>query len=257
MASLKERAKVHEVLYIELDCLLDTRYGVLVSLLGEKVQYVLANGYFTRIRDEFKYGPNPEDIITREQFKEAYDKRSIDHLKQTIMTPMLGILTEFVEKAKLGQGAGDIDSSAITINTYPYQLDDETKEALKDALRVRVNPLYNYSFCYLSPADLNPVHCRSSYSYMVMYDAGEWLSTHAKQWHVVQTPDVVLSTPMLLRGTDISDEELVKEAVSNPMQFGNDKVDPQFAAFRATQLLAQQLVGLQYLPVKEFSVMTK
>jgi hypothetical protein len=54
-----------------------------------------------------------------------------------------------------------------------------------------------------------------------------------------------------------TDEELVKEAISNPMQFGNDKVDPQFAAFRATQLLAQQLVGLQYLPVKEFSVMTK
>lgn len=250
-------SKIHENLYIELDCLLDTRYGVLVEAIGDKVEYVLANGYHSRLRDEFRYGPNPEDIITRKQFEELYKKRNVSHLKKTILTGMVKLLIDFVQKAKQAMGAGDIDSSSIVLNTYPYDLTPEEKNAFKEALRGCVNPAFNYKLCHLSPAELTPALCRSEYSYMIMYDAGEWLEAQTPRWPALQMPDVVVTTPMLFRGTDMTDEELIQEGKSSHIPYADKPVDPLYVHFRALQLLAQQLVGLEYIPVNQFCVLTE
>lgn len=250
MGSKKQQA---ENLYIELDCLLDTRYGVLYKHIGHKLGYVMDHGYRERFRDEFRYGDGPDDFISREEFKKLYDARDLDTLRYSVMTNMVHILIEFVQKAKLNIGSGDYSSSSIVINTYPFKVDDGLREALKEALRHRVNPAFNYRFVHMSPEELTPAYCRNEFSYMIMYEADHWMHVHTPRWPSFQMPDIVVTTPMILRGTEISDEGLVNEAKANPMTYGNEEVNPLYAAFRATQFLASHLVSLQFVETKLFS----
>ena len=103
-------------IFIELDALLDTRIGTIANMNINLVEDILKDGYYTRIADSFKG-------IELDEFKFRYDNRTKSVLKDSMVTPMINMITEFANKL-----LANIVTSPnhylprVIINIHPYKL---------------------------------------------------------------------------------------------------------------------------------------
>ena len=132
--------KMKRDLYIELDSILDTRLSTLLNFdfdLGK--EWIEKGDYSKRSTDSFKY-------LSSGVFNILYRERNKATLLNPLPTPMLGMITEYCEKARVEDvSMGGDGLITIHLNTYPYNLSTEELEFILHILE-KYRPNYHIAF---------------------------------------------------------------------------------------------------------------
>ena len=224
-----------EIVYVDLDCLLDTRLGTLALANEQWALNALKQGYHTRRMDEF-----PD--VNRDDFKKLYAERTADVLPMSVYTNMFvfldGILKgEFDHTASGGQGA----KIEIQVNYHPYELEPEEIGALCQVISHRTMEMADVRMVNIPDGFLTPTYCRDTYVMMIRYTYEPWIEMHVKAFEERKMPGMAFIAPALYQKTPTEAE--LKEL--------NDMgLDP----LRATEVALAPLFAMRLLDANAFSI---
>ncbi|QDH47117.1 hypothetical protein PQC07_gp048 [Aeromonas phage D3] len=181
-------------IYTELGSLFDERRMILCKLARETVGFKFdwvrnfQQVYQERLYDVFEY---PEFGITDERYKERFERRSkedfADRLENflypsKVCRDMFNIVREY----EFGVGKLlSVSKFTVTVNTWPYELNDEEQAELIGAIKGTVSWSFDVNLVHLPPQQLIP-HFLHGFDYVFKYDY--MLSPHmGKYWELYET----------------------------------------------------------------------
>jgi len=215
---------------VELDCLLDTRLGILSELGDDKLQKVISM-YHTRDIDEFPYyGFN--------KFKTNYDKRDKSILVNSLLTPVMGLVTEFVNKTLLQVTNSPFHfQPKVMINIHPYDLTEEEVNNLIQMVVLKTNKRCDVEVVSKNIGDLTIGYVKDNISIMVMYEYYKWIEYHSvsKSFSKLTCPDINLFAP----GIYFKPKQLDNSIIQDPIN--------------SMEEIAKPLIGLKLFPIEYFS----
>lgn len=222
----------YSTLYVELDCLLDTRFSTLFSMGEEVAKKVIDFDYHERVTDFF---PG----IDYEAYQKAYDARNKLTLKNAMVTPVLQLIHDFA-KSTLENASGTPFQyePKLELNIYPYKLDEDEIKLILSIVYGKTGKMMAVEVINKSPEEITPYFVKSRYSVMVMYRYDQWLEIHAKNKKFEKTtvPEVTLLSPAVY----FLKQDKIPEDVKS--------------VFEDMQRTAAPLIGLQLLPADVFSM---
>lgn len=186
----RECATLNDNVYIDLDCILDTRLPVLYALSEDIAKESLRSGYYhKRVSDNF-------GIIPNGLFYHYYDKRTKYVLALATPTPMFELLLELTEEAATSIVTDSIETiPTLYVNTYPYELNEEEAVTILKLLYTVIPVQMNFDLICKSLTELTPEWVDANANTVIKYDIVKWLELHSSLGN--------LSTCPLLRGACI------------------------------------------------------
>ena len=219
---------------VELDSILDTRLGVLLDVAPDVVPAILAKDYHNRLWDVF---PGVDFLA----YQQRYQSRDKAILKNSWMTPMADMMTDFVKKTLQQTLQTPFHRvPKIDLNIYPYVLtDDEASVILKAAATKTANQC-DIEIVSFSPEDLNPVFLKNNYEAVMMYDYQVWLETHSKNglWKKYSCPQVIVFAPLMMKNPETYDSNL--------------KVESTYQDFVTLSKAMSLYADIQFLPLEAY-----
>jgi hypothetical protein len=232
--------KHYDLIYVNLDVWLDTRLGTLAVVDNNLAFEVLQDKYHQRNIDEF---PG----LSAEAFKELYAKRDIETLKRSYPTGIVHVLNDLLKKVTL-KGTEDLYSLGpkIVFNVSPYQLSMEEKEQIKYAVDNWLTIKCPIDIIDKELKDLHPAYFKKDFVALFFYEYNEWLNLHTKAFKEEKNrlPEISLFAPRIYFNAVPSKEEI-------------DEIEKVMPLFKAHEWFAGQLVGLQLMDVKHFSLLER
>lgn len=227
-----------EGIYVELDVLLDTRIGTLAQLNQQWAINAIQNGYHTRAADEF-----PD--ISQEDFRVAYRNRTNEVLTFSTRTNATNILKPLViSLTEQAVSRPYHDGVSIIVNTWPYEMAENVMDEVRTAIEALTLGLGPVELIRMSPEELTPSHCKSSYAAMLMYDYETWLNAHGEAWKTTRIQEITVFAPRIHFAKKPTDEEL-QEILANTVH-----------PFQAIEVITSPLVELRLMDVGFFSIAT-
>lgn len=222
-------------IYVELDCLLDTRIGTVAMISQDLATSVLKNGYHQRDEDVF---PGVDKAL----FDEMYKNRSIDTLKVSTITtfmPLLNHLCGLIHEEALMRPYHS--GPHVVVNIYPYYITGDIADDIREAVSYWLGPVVPVEVVRIEPKELKPRYCKE-FSLMVMYDPTIWFNETLEDLIKAPLRDVALYVPQLYRNKTQTNEEIEKltEEVLHP--------------FAALELLMKSVVDVSFLEPYYFSL---
>jgi len=158
-------------IYIELDALMDTRYGLLLKYNKTILKDMIEDtSYFTRLYDEFKYYNN-------NIFKLLYSNRDKSVLALSPVSKIVELIAKeyLLMESKLIE-ANEVPILTLTVNTYPYTLTDQEISKMNKAIKLLIiNKRVEIAFINIHPKDITLNFLASTYSVVILYDFTKWL----------------------------------------------------------------------------------
>lgn len=190
-------------LYLSLDVLFDTRIATLELIDPLLIEKNLVT-YYSRTSDIFE-GLSPDSFL------KAYSLRDKETLKASLLTPILGLIIEFVENTHIKSHGDPIKAyPKLYLNTYPYQLSDDEVKAVVEALISHFKYPCDIEVMYRDEKELGPTTIKANYDIMLLYDWVDWLHhLIEKKMFDIPCPDVTVIVPRLLPWHD-NMEKLLK-----------------------------------------------
>lgn len=237
------------LILIDLDSLLDTRTGVLFEIDETEAVNILNKGWINREADCLdKYS----DVITTEQYKEAYENRSKYTLSLSRPTNVMLRLAPEIRKiiisgTKSNSRAKDY---CLVINVHPYNLtDSEAKdiqtsvaETLGENTPVRIVDMLTES------TRLSNLELREFTDY-ITYDIHGWIkrefSDVVKMEDFVSSPGISIWGPMLA-SSDNAHANLVETEPDL-----SEKDDP----WEFLKITFAPFVSINWMAVNDFSLL--
>lgn len=228
-------------LMVMLDAILDTRLGTVLRHQPEVAAELFNNAaYYLRANDDLR------QIDSRiEAFAERYRARDAQVLADSVMTPMLYMVSEMAfQFEEQRANTPYVDAVVVQLNTFPYQLDPEVEELLAGAL-------YNYLpydttlEVMRTPIEtLTPAVLKSDYSCLILYDLAEWFGQHQDALQTCIIPTVTVMAPKLhANGQPAFGPEVFGE--------GFEHIDP----YTAIQRFVSPVVGLEFVEVRQCCIL--
>lgn len=219
-------------IYVTLDALLDTRLAVLHDIDPVRTEYVLKNGYYRRLYDEF-------DGFDTQQFKEAYANRNASVLKNAVLTGVYQILNFFATRTLVARVSTPFRKQPkLVLNIYPYKLSDSSINNLIVGIATVTNKQLDIEVVNESYLELTPSRVKKDFACLVLYDYWEWLEEHSKTKELseVRCNDITLIGPAIVRSKEVFDKL--------------DGVD----IFKAIEGYASLFIKLNLYPITTFSL---
>ena len=213
-------------IFIDLDSLLDTRLGTLVSKDANYLFDTITNpAYYERDTHYF--------LLEAKEFNELYKNRDIYTLSKSAATQICLMLPKFLNDML----NDDIDrpnrtQPEIVINIYPYQLDEFALESIKECVTYYSREVAVVNAVYLSPKQLTPNYLKD-FELVIMYEYAVWLETQALAFKRTQLPNVSLLLPKVYFLPKPTEEEFKQ------LPFGKDQ------PFDELELIMKPLIDLQ------------
>lgn len=210
-----------DVVYIELDALLDTRLGLLHEHYPDLAVQVLKSGkYHKRLIDRF-------GSVTPKQFEELYAKRSIETLKHSILTNVPFFLQRLIKDCVVHASLTKVDQHLhYVINTWPYDFgDDALKQMLISCVSFHMLDAVDVSVIHMPPEQLTPSEIKDKYDIMIMYRFQEWLYMHREEFKLVRCPAVTVVAPAMYY-LEMPDPETIQECRNigrDPIQIAEEQ----------------------------------
>lgn len=227
--------------YVELDCLMDTRFATLLGMDKEKASYILMDNYHIRTSDNW-------EGIDMKDYRERYKNRNLYTLSQSTLTSCVSLLNKVgMEIASTLVEDPVYDSLHLYINTYPYHLDEDELTDLEISLKQWISAPYEYHFLYLPPEDINVRYVNDKFYVMVMYDFSSWLEMHLKEFQNCPLYEVTLFSPRININQN-PDENDLKELRNLGMEGINDEFD-------LYEKIAMSFIHLMLIDVVYFSIL--
>lgn len=189
----KEKKSDTDIIYVDLDALLDTRLGTLAFLKNEYAVNALMNGYHSRDRDEFIDVPY-------EIFKKAYEKRDVDVLAMSTFTDVFILLQSCVKSTfEIAATNPNTKPLQIQVNVYPYDLSEEEMSEISIAVWSRLKEMVDVNVVNINDGFLTPEYCKETYSMMIRYDYQSWLKIHhdSHAFEKTKIPEISIIAPAI------------------------------------------------------------
>jgi hypothetical protein len=215
-----------QTIFVELDALMDTRAGTLALMGNDALETCVTAEYFKRLNDFFKV----------EGFKEKYQKRDISTLKQSMVTPVLRMIKEFVKSTLLNNlNSPHVFKPEIILNIHPYTLSEQESSRFIEILASVTNMEADIRIVSMDNDELSAQYVRNHVSVMVMYHGIAWMDVQADagRFNKRACPDVTVICPALL----------VKE-----------NVDMERNPFQILETITAPIIGLKFFPIEDFSM---
>lgn len=225
-------------IYVELDCLLDTRLATLFQIKPELVEIVLSKGYTNRDEDVF-YG------VSKEAFKEIYNARDKSVLVDALPTKCIKFITDLsIELSKQYIDSPYHEGGKLFINTWPYVLTEEESKAVIGVMIHKTAKMMDIELVHYSPEKLHPSYCGQHFAAMFMYDSGPWFDAHSKTKDLqkYKIPDVSLFMPSIYFGRKPSEEEIV------------NAIGKKMSGFEVWEISAKAFINATIVATEIFSV---
>ena len=223
--------------YVELDCLLDTRLATIARIDQELAVKVVREGYHKRMSDHFPGVP-------LDKFKELYDNRDHTTLEHSVCTPVVRLVGDIVKEFETEAQTSPIHKGGfVTVNCYPYDVDDEEREILRQSLAVWMGNDVEIEVTSFPREVLEPQYVISRYAVLVMYDYYKWMDMHVKGFETTPLASVRLIAPALYID-NVPDKATIRrwtKEADNPL--------------RALATLASPLVDLEFADAELFSAL--
>jgi hypothetical protein len=225
-----------ETVMFELDCLLDTRFGTIRKMDAALADKLYAPEYIRRDEDKFE-GVDP--VV----YRKMYDERDEETLKCSTITafvPRLKDLTQFLSVNAVARP--EYSGIKIAVNVYPYRLSESVLQDIRQCVSAWCGGFVPVELINIPPEHLSPRFVKEKFATMVMYDYGKWMGKHRTAFGGANCTEVQLIAPALYFNEKPDDKalnELVREA-AHP--------------FQAAMMLGGQVIGLDLIDIKYFSV---
>lgn len=229
-------------LLVDLDALLDTRLGCLIQHRPEAAAEMDVTAYRARLTDELW---TLCEGVTEEEYKQWWAERDIETLQHSFATSIMMRLKAMTYNLIAVQAKQQFMTDLkVTVNTYPYRLDEDVKEAYRQAVVDVVAKGFRVEVVYLTPETLTPTHLAGTYHYYAIYDLDKWLTVHHEALAEHPMPSFSMNAPSLFFNR-LPDETDIKDlGLDNPVE-----------AFAKWELYMSAHVMLGFLPVVEYSQM--
>jgi hypothetical protein len=232
---------------IDLDALLDTRLGALSLSTGMDVAEILKCGYHDRTSDDMSVLDKRLDTVA---FKKLYDHRNNTVMQNSMMTNLLDFLHTFFKDIRHESlYAADIPEIIVTLNIYPYTLDDDARHMLVNAVSNHIG-IYKVNVVSLPLVSLIPDYIKANYRTVFMYHFREWYLLHYKQLKDKKIPQVGFYVPKL--NADVATQEAHKKDIEQDKSLASMPRDLE--PFNTLTLLLIEYLSIQYLEVGYFSI---
>jgi len=239
MANLKNTT---QGIYIELDCLLDTRLGTCRRIDESNIGNILSSGYHKRKKDEF---PN----IDKETFNDLYKKRNVLTLSLSNITNVVKILNKIIKEYFVMLEYQPLYTSMeIFLNIYPYKLNKEELDEIVLCLKYWTDNLVPITVINKDNKNLTVKWVYENIDTMFKYDYDDWLDSQVDNFKLLQLNDVHLLSPAIYLNGEIPTEEEESEAISD---IGDRDV---VTSFNAVEKMARPLIDLNLIDVSNFSI---
>lgn len=230
-------------LYVELDCLLDTRLATLIHLNESWASQVVQEDYRERRSDNWQHlGVD----VPWETYQAAYSARDGDVLKLAKLTnlaPLLNHITNELEKNI--QNAPMVGRVEVEVNLYPYVCAEPVQAAIRDAVQYMLSSDAMVTVTYLPLETLTPTQIDHRWDAVVQYDFNAWLNQHHTALKAKPLPRILFISPALLLPEVSPTEEIYVEGISTPL-----------SPFAALEMQLVDYVSLRLLDAKYFSLVS-
>jgi hypothetical protein len=206
----------YNTIYTTLDSILDTRYALLELLFTEEAMAVINETYHDRMVDLFQ-------PLTVEEFKKIYAARDKNLLTNAKVTHVVDFVNDYITKANINQVNGPEHRVVkLAVNIHPYELNPLEISNIISTLEHVTNHNCDVELIDLPIDKLTPMHCKSRYSTMIMYEWIEWIEYFSKNeaFKKITLPEVALLVPGIysVREPNFSELEECKKTNSNPFR---------------------------------------
>jgi DNA-directed RNA polymerase subunit F len=185
---------LEQIIYVDLDSILDTRLGTLAKMNQQVAADVLNNGYHHRKTDIFKG-------VDRALYLKMYAERDEETLKHSFLTNIgKHLRTTVIQVLAQAMTMPHKQEIQLLVNTYPYQMTPEVMQELQSVVSEMMGHLCKVKIEYIPLKDLTPMSVKQNVIMMVMYHFEEWINTNIKGFAAMPAPvltDVVLFAPAL------------------------------------------------------------
>lgn len=231
-----------QYLLIDLDALLDTRLGCLIQHRPAQAAQMDMVAYRGRFTDNLW---TLCDEVTEEQYKSWWANRSVETLQCSTATPMMVRLKAMTYNLMGSKGKLTyMEDLKVYVNTYPYQMDKDVKQAFQDAIKEVVAPDFEVKLVHLHPEVLSPQTLDLHYHYYAVYDLDAWLTYNHKRLEEHPIPAFSMNAPGLFFNHLPDDADIENIGLAQKSE-----------AFVQWELVMCAHLMLGFLPVVEYSQM--
>jgi hypothetical protein len=232
-------------LYVDLNCLLDTRLGTLLTIDPDFGFMVSQQpGYYTRSVDKFS---TPEHGSLK---RELYDQVLLNNpdrvIKNSIMTRMLDFIKNIIGAQRMLQTEGPVKGiDRILVNLHPYTLTHEEKLALVNLLASELIDFEcNVELVELASIQISAEFAAKNYIAMIIYNPTDWLEAIGQELLTAVCTNLTLYTPKLNHIRELTHQE--SEQVK---RFGSD-------LYASLETAMKRYIQFTYLRVNWFCAHT-
>lgn len=238
----KSPTEFDQTIYIDLDCLLDTRVGVVAMNAPEAAPKLMVEDYWVRESDDFS--ALTDGVVTHELFREWWAKRDKDVLKISRPTNIIRILEELSEALVVSQvNLPFVASVQYLVNYWPYKLDEQEVAAFEQACEIITGNAVPVKMVNLPPEKVTPNWLKREVSLLIVYDYWTWMSHHKEEFLSTPIPEINLLAPAISHDKTLGVEDRTLE------EFG--EVNP----FAIGEMVMASYLSVQLIPPMFFSLL--
>lgn len=168
-----------------LDVHLDTRVGTIARLNQDAARALMVGtDYWTRENDFWFRMTN--GLITDDEFNEAYAERGGKNTLATISSSVRSGITPFIIRLladdhinRMSQMGDPEDQIGLTINYWPYDLDSNMIEWLRDIMHELYGQTTVIELISVPMTEVTPQFLNENFAAAIMYEFPEWIKMHA------------------------------------------------------------------------------
>lgn len=201
-------------IFVELDCILDTRLGTIARINEQAAIDILNNNYHSRDTDDFS------QYIDNEKFKELYEDRDGITLEYSSATSCLHLIETMCRELLVNTAVNPNHSGAeLVINLYPYVMENHVIETLINAIRIWIGTNVIITTVNLAPEYISAIYCKNNISTMFMYNYERWLNKHIESFKDVNLKEMTMYVPAIYHNKKPTSEEMESLLAKGPHPF--------------------------------------
>ena len=208
-------AEQHQNLLIDLEALLDTRFGLIYQRYPKKFRKLQVGEFCERNHNRiWEYVDD-----TEKGWLQQWGKRDQATIESSRPTNLLINLKEIIaSKYVVGKTSPLHSPLALFINTWPYRFDSAVLEEIVDAIREWTFPDVQIKAVFHAPETLTPELIKNTYQALFMYNWVGWMELHRDALMETKLPRVVFNIPSYIYDNDPKLLFAANQSTADPYQ---------------------------------------
>lgn len=182
---------------IDLDSLMDTRLGVLDTIDPALAKHIVKSTTYWD-REHTDWSALTDGALDNATFQEHWDARDNRVLEASMMSGMIPVLAKILSDYHRNMQDGMVQEDVgIDVNIWPYHLEIEELDVIREALQAYLYDDLEVSFCSRPMTELTPLVMHEHYAAVILFDFQPWIKYHCFNIAKQRCPGLNLIVPKL------------------------------------------------------------